>query len=128
MKLILGSILALTFILGIVNINQDIEASLVLFGITIFDFVLLRLIFPSRFQIFENKVKVILGWFISINIPISTITEVKIVPYCKAIFYGGLRLATSSQNVVEIKRRKGMDLVILPTNHDMFVEELNKLL
>ncbi len=70
----------------------------------------------------------ILGWFISINIPISTITEVKIVLYRKAIFYGGLRLATSSKHVVEIKRRKGMDLVISTSNRDMFVEELNKLL
>lgn len=127
-KLILGSILALTFILGIVYINQDTEASLVMFGITLFDVILFKLILPNRFQIFENKVKIMLGWFIAINIPLTTITEVKIVPYRKTIFYGGLRLAMSSKHVVEIKRKKGMDLVISPTNQDMFVEELNEVL
>ncbi len=54
-KLILGSILALTFILGIVNINQDMEASLLLFGITIFDFVLFRLIFLAVFRYLKAR-------------------------------------------------------------------------
>ncbi|MFC1972569.1 hypothetical protein ACFLVE_04110 [Chloroflexota bacterium] len=47
LKLILGSVLALTFILGIVSISQDTEASIAMFGITLFDALLFKAILPK---------------------------------------------------------------------------------
>jgi hypothetical protein len=51
LKAILGSVLALTFILGIVFISQDTEAAIAMFGITLFDAVLFKAILPhDQFQ------------------------------------------------------------------------------
>ena len=77
LKLILGGILALTLILGIVSINQDTEAAIVMFGITLFDALLFKAILPRRFQIFEDRLKILLGRPFAINIPLSNITEAK---------------------------------------------------
>ena len=46
----------------------------------------------------------------------------------KAFVYWGIRFATSSKGVVEIVRKKGLNLVISPRNDDMFLEQLNQAL
>jgi hypothetical protein len=67
-----------------------------------------------------------MGGPFAINISFSNIEEAK--PACgrKAMIYSGLRLATSTQHVVEIVRKKGLNLVISPSNDDMFLEQLNQ--
>ena len=126
LKLILGGVLALTFILGVVFIYQDTEAAVVMFGITVFDALLFRAILPRRYQIFEDKLRIVMGGPFSINIPFSNIVEAKTAPGRKAIIYSGLRLTTSSYHVVEIVRKKGLNLVISPKNEDIFLEQLNQ--
>ena len=126
LKLILGGVLALTFILGVVFISQDTEAALVMFGVTVFDALLFKAILPRRFQIFEDRLKILLGGPFAINIPLSNIAEVKTVSGSKVFAYSGIRFATSTKCVVEIVSRKGMNLVISPKNDDMFLELLNQ--
>ena len=126
LKLILGGVLALTFILGIIFIYQDTEAAIAMFGITLFDALLFKAILPRRYQIFEDRLKILLGGLFSINIPFSNIAEAKPASGRKAFAYGGLRFATSARNVVEIVRKKGLNLVISPRNDDMFLEQLNQ--
>jgi len=55
LKLILGGLLALTFILGVIFIYQDTEAAIVMFGVTLFDALLFKAILPRRYQIFEDR-------------------------------------------------------------------------
>ena len=126
LKLILGGILVLTFILGIIFISQDTEAAVVMFGITLFDALLFKAILPRRFQIFQDRLRILLGGPFAINIPFSNIAEVKTASGRKATIYSGLRLATSSYHVVEIIRKKGLNIVISPTNDEMFLEQLNQ--
>ena len=126
LKLILGGVLALTFILGVVFISQDTEAALVMFGITIFDALLFRAILPRRFQIFEDRLKILLGGPFAINIPFSNVAEAKSVSGSKVFAYSGMRFATSTKCVVEIVRKKGMKLIVSPKNEDMFLEQLNQ--
>lgn len=47
---------------------------------------------------------------------------------CYSIAYWGNRFATSTSNVVEIVRKKGLNLIISPRNDDMFLEQLNQAL
>ena len=61
LKLISGGILALTFILGVIFILEDTEAAVVMFGITLFDALLLKAILPKRFQVFEDRLRILLG-------------------------------------------------------------------
>ncbi len=126
LKLILGGVLALTFILGIVFIYQDTEAAIAMFGITLFDALLFMLILPRRYQIFEDRLKILLGGPFTINILFSNIEEAKSASGRKAFVYRGIRLATSFSYVVEIVRKKGLSLVISPGNGDMFLEQLNQ--
>jgi len=126
LKLILGGILALTFILGIIFILEDTEAAVVMFGITLFDALLFKAILPRRFQIFEDRLKILLGGPFAINIPFSNIVEAKPASGRKTVIYSGIRFATSIHHVVEIIRKKGLNLVISPTNDEMFLEQLNQ--
>ena len=126
LKLILGGVLALTFILGVIFIFQDTEAAVAMFGITLFDALLFKAILPRRYQIFEDRLRILMGGPFAINISFSNIEEVKLASGSKAFAYRGLRLATSTHHVVEIVRKKGLNLVISPSNGDMFLEQLNQ--
>ena len=89
-----------------------------MFGVTVFDALLFYAILPKRYQIFQDKVKIVLGQPIAIDIPLSTIREARPAPGSRTFVYGGIRLATSSRNVVEIVRSKGLNIVISPANRD----------
>ncbi|MFC1847618.1 PH domain-containing protein [Chloroflexota bacterium] len=125
-KFILGSIIACTFILGIIYISQDTEAAIAMFGITVFDAILFKIILPRRFQIFEDRLKILLGVPFSINIPFTNITDVKTVSGTKALVYWGIQFATSTSHVVEIIRKKGPNITISPSNPDMFLEQFKQ--
>ena len=126
-QLILGSVLALTFIPGVILIYQDTEAAIAMFGITLFDALLFKAILPRRYQIFEDRLKIVMGGPFAINISFSNIKEAKPASGGKAFAYWGLRLATSTNYVVEIVRKKGLNIVISPSN-EMFLEQLNQAL
>ncbi len=128
LKLILGGVLALTLILGVIFIYRDTEAAIAMFGITVFDALLFKAILPRRFQIFEDRLKILLGGPFSINILLSNIAEVKPASSRKIFAYWGIRFATSTSNVVEVVRKKGLNLIISPGNDDMFLEQLNQAL
>ena len=128
LKLILGGVLALTLILGVIFIYRDTEAAITMFGITVFDALLFKAILPRRFQIFEDRLKILLGGPFSINILLSNIAEVKPASSRKVFAYWGIRFATSTSNVVEVVRKKGLNLIISPRNDDMFLEQLNQAL
>jgi len=125
LKLILGGVLALTFILGVIFTCQDTEAAIAMFGIILFDALLFKAILPRRYQIFEDRLKILMGGPFAVNISFSNIEEAKPATGRKAFAYGSLRLATSTRNVVEIVRKKGLNLVIFPSN-EMFLEQLNQ--
>jgi len=126
LKLILGGVLAITFVLGIVLISQEIEAAIAMFAVTLFDAILFKAVLPRRFQIFEDRLRILLGGPLAINIPLSNITEAKPAAASKTFIYNGIRLATSSRRVVEIVRKQGMNLVISPAHDEMFLEQLNQ--
>ena len=97
-----------------------------MFGITLFDALLFKAILPRRYQIFEDRLRILMGGPFAINISFSNIEEAKPASGRKAFAYRSLRLATSTNHVVEIVRKKGLNLVISPSNDDMFLEQLNQ--
>ncbi len=128
LKLILGGTLLLTFILWIVLLPVDTLGAWIFFGVTAFDALLFHAVLPRRYQLFKDRLRIVLGYPFSVNIPLSTIKEVKSVSGSKAFACWGIRFATSSKNVVEIIRRKGLNVVISPTNRETFLENLNQTL
>jgi hypothetical protein len=126
--LLLSGLLAFTLILGIVFVSEEFEAAMVLFGVTLFDALVFAAILPRRFQIFEDRLTVLLGGPLAIHIPLSNIAEAKQVSARKVFAYWGSRFATSTHHIVEIVRHKGLNLVISPTNADLFLEQLNRVI
>ena len=128
LKLILGGVLALTLIPGIALLSVDITGTWVMLGATAFDVLLFYAILPRRYQIFQDKVRIVLGQPFAFNISLSVIKEGRQASGSKAFAYRGIRFATSSRSVVEIVRHKGLNVVISPSDRDMFLEQLNQAL
>jgi len=115
------------FIGGIISSStRELEASLVLLGEGVFFILLFYFIMPRRYQIFHDKLKIVLGSPFSINIPLTTIREVKHRSGIKALVYYGVRFATSTKYVVEIVRNKGLNYIISPKNGEVFLEQLSQ--
>jgi hypothetical protein len=128
-KVLLGGVLAIPLILGIILISVNsvnMEGALIVFGVVLFEVILFRLILPRRFQILNDKLRIVLGGPFAINIPLSDIADVRSRTGINAFVYSGIRFATSSSHTIEIIRKKGLNVVISPTKDDMFVEQLNR--
>ncbi len=128
LRLILASTLALTLVLGIWLLFEDIAAAIAMFGITLFDALLFRAIMPRRYQIYSDRIRIVLGGPFAVNIPFDNIAEARSASGGKAFAYWGLRFATSTQGVVEIVRKKGLDVVISLGDRGAFLERLRQVL
>ena len=125
LKVILGGTLALTFVVGLILISTDITAAAIMFGVTLFDALLFKTVLPRRYQIFEDRLRILMGWPFAVNIFFSNIEEAKPATSGKVFAYRGLRFATSTRHVIEIVRNKGLNIVISPSKGDTFLDELN---
>jgi len=128
LKLMLGGILAMFLVLGGVLLFQDKEDAFGMFGVAVFYALLFKIIMPQRYQIYSDKVRIVLGGPFAWNIPFSTIKEVRLASGVSAFAYSGVRFATSSKNVVEIKRSRGCNVVISPANKEVFLEQASRAL
>jgi len=60
---------------------------------------------PRKYQIYQDKLRIVLGNPFGINIPYSTVIEVQHSSSIKAFIFGGIRFAASTWYVVEIVRK-----------------------
>ena len=81
-------------------------------------------IFPRKYQILDSKIRIVLGGQFSFKVPFDTL-ETAGKPEGVSL---GINFATTflRQHAVEIKRKKGMNVNITPSNRDQFLENLNK--
>ncbi|MFC1954742.1 PH domain-containing protein [Chloroflexota bacterium] len=124
--ILLCGIVAYTFIIGVIQISVNDREALTVFGAVLFEVILFWLIFPRRFQILSDRLRIVLGGPLAVNIPLSDISDVKSRTGIKAFIFGGIRFATSASHTVEIIRHKGLNMVISPTNDDEFIKQLNQ--
>ena len=128
MKLMFAGIVLLFLVLGLVLLFEDTEAAFTMFGVAVFDALLFKSVVPRRYEIYSDKLRVVLGGPFALNISLSTVKEVKAASGAKAFAYSGVRFATSSKNVVEITRIRGCNYVISPLNREVFLEQANRAL
>ena len=128
LKLILGGTLAFTLALGITLLPVDMLGAQIVFGVTLFDALIFHAVLPRRYQIFEDRMRIILGYPFAVTIHFSTIKKAKQTSGSKALVCWGIRFATSTKGVVEIIRYKGLKLVISPHDAGTFLENLNQAL
>ena len=124
LKLLLGGILAFTLVMGFFLLTVDRTGAYIFLGVTVFDALLFYAILPKRYQIWTDRVRIVLGRPFAVNIPLATIQEARSASGSKAFAYWGVRFATSVKNVVEIVRHRGLNFVISPSNRDLFLKRL----
>ena len=124
-KLMIVAILAVTFIPGIAIISSEPLAGWVMLGATAFDGLLFHWLLPHHFQLYPDRLRIVLGYPFSFNLPLGTIKEVQALSAGKTLVNFGLRMATAPSNGVEIRRSRGFDLVISPANRQLFLEQIN---
>lgn len=110
----------------IIAVGQKTDSFLVFLGEAAFFGLLFYFIMPRKYQIYQDKLAIVLGNPWIINIPLSTIKEVKHTSGFKAYAYSGVRFVTSSRYIVEIIRTKGMNYVISPQNGQLFSDQLDQ--
>lgn len=123
-----AGIVLLFLVLGLVLLFEDTEAAFTMFGVAVLDALIFKLVIPQRYQIYNDRIRIVLGGPFALNIALSTVKDVKAASGVKAFAYSGVRFATSSKNVVEITRTRGCNYVISPFNRDVFLEQANRAL
>ena len=126
LKWLVSAILGLTFIPAIILLNIDIIGPWALLAGTALDALLLYIIIPRKYQVFSDRVKIVLGGPFSIDLRFSTIEEVCAVTDTKTFVYWGVRMATSSKGIIEIVRQSGIDVVISPRDSDTFLGQIRE--
>jgi hypothetical protein len=124
LKYFLGGLLVAVAAGGIALLFVDVEGAYTLFGAAVLMGLIFRVVLPRRFQVFEDRVRIVLGGPFTMNIPLGSIKQVKRAPGSRGIFSSGLRFVTSLKTVVEISRQHGLDVVISPAHPDEFIEQV----
>jgi hypothetical protein len=124
-KTLIAAILVALLVAGIVLLFYAVAAGMALLGDTLLVALIFYFVFPRRYQVFNTKLRIVLGWPLGWDIPLSTIEEAHAASGIARWVYWGVRLATSSETAVEIVRKKGMNVIISPSNRETFLERLN---
>lgn len=126
LKPLISGFIAFTLILGLVFLTFSTELAIVMFVITLLDGVLFGIIIPRKFEIYQDKLRINLGGPFAMNIPLKDIDTARPGSSSDLWVYWGIRFGTSTSNVVEIIRNKGMNIIITPEDSQEFTEQLNR--
>jgi hypothetical protein len=128
LKLVLGLVLAVTLIMGLVLLSFDKVAALVMLAITLFDTLLFYFILPRSYQIYADRLKIVLGKPWVVTIPFQDIRTVARASGSNAYGSTGIRFATSPRFVIEIARKGKLNVVISPSGGELFLEQFKRAL
>lgn len=115
---------AVFLIAALVFINIEIDAAWALLGDAAFIILLLWVISPRSYRIYADRLSIKLGGPFAMNVSLKSIQSANKASSYYAMAYWGIRLATSTSNVVEIKRQRGMNIIISPAEPDIFLQRL----
>ncbi len=127
-KALIVAIMAATFIPGLVIVSHQPLGGWVMLGTMVIEGLLFHWLLPRRFQLYSDRLRVVLGYPFAFSVRLDTIKEARAISAARTLFNTGLRMATSPSHGVEIRRRGGSDLVISPQNRALFLEQVNGVL
>ncbi len=81
---------------------------------------------PRGYVVETDKLQIILGWPLSLNLHFNSIEEIQVARAWAAIASSGVRFSTSVKTPVIIKRSRGANYVISPDNRENFIAEATK--
>jgi hypothetical protein len=128
LKLILVAALLATLIPGIVLFWYDTAGALAMLGVTALDALIFYFVMPKRYQLYDDRVRIVLGGPFGMDIRLSDIKEARPSKGSDSMAMRRLKFATSSRTATEIIRRSGWSVVISPSDREVFLERLNEVL
>ena len=126
LKPFLSGFVAFFIILGLVFMFFSTELGLAMFALAVLEAMLFTIIVPRLFQIYEDRLRIQLGGPFAVNIPLKHIDKAQKGSSDYILAYWGLKFGTSTSNVMEIIRNKGMNVIITPTHFTEFLNYLNQ--
>lgn len=107
-------------------ISSEPEAAIGMFATAVLIAVIYWAIMPRKYRILDSKVRIVLGAPFSFNIPFDTIETARIP---KGATLGVNFVSSfSAKNVVQIVRKRKLNVNITPSNRELFLENLEKAL
>ena len=84
---------------------------------------------PTRYQIFNDRIRIVLGWLFHFDIHFNNIENATAATW-KDLWGLNLNFITSysSDDILQITRKRGAKIHINPYNRKLFLEHLNKAL
>jgi hypothetical protein len=125
-KAVLAAVLLTTLVLGFVLLPVSRLGAWMMFAVTAFDALLFHWCMPRMYQVFPDRLRIVLGRPFAMNIPLEDITDARPGHGSMALAYMGHRFSPSTKTVVEIVRSRGWNVVISPDDRDAFLLHLSR--
>ncbi len=113
---------------GFLVAAKEFQLASVMLGVAGLVLLVLWSALPRAFELWPDRIRIVLGWSWGFSIPLSTIAEVLpasgVAPWIRL----GAMFATSFKTPVRIKRTKGMTFVLSPDNPVEFIGSVRKAL
>ena len=126
LKPLVSGFITFFLLLGLIFLYFNTELAITSFAISVFMVLLFTAIIPRRFRIYEDRLRIQLGGPFTFNIPLQHIVEARHGSSSDILFYWGIKFGTSTSNVIEIVRNKGMNVIITPAHFNEFLNQLNR--
>jgi hypothetical protein len=125
-RAVLWGVVAILLAAGVALLFVDTDGAYPMLAAAVLVGLLLWAIMPRQFQVYEDRVRLVLGGPFAWTIPLRDIKTVGVVPGSRGFIYHGVRFVTSLRSVVEVKRHRGMDVVFSPLHADEFIEQIDR--
>jgi hypothetical protein len=107
--------------------NQDVVIFSILGATGLLMVAAILALLPTKYQIFDDRIRIILGFILHFDIPFSNIADRGAATFGDSF---GLKLnftnVAYSDCILRITRKRGVKVYISPWNRNLFVENLNK--
>ncbi len=104
-------------------LSGEVSGAIALFAESLLVIVIFWAVFPRKYQIFEDQIRIVLGGPFYVKIGFEKIKAVKVTSGTSLSMNFVTNLATT---YVLIIRKSGMDIAITPKNNSLYVENANQ--
>src|SRR4030042_3555671 len=129
----ISPVMFIVFIAGIILATTQIEQEAVFKSIIVLTLFIMLVIhyalMPTRYQIYNDGIRIVRGWKFHFDITFGNIANVKVAT-SKDLGFLNLNFINSfsSDHILQIARKHGAKVNITPLDRKLFLENLNKAL
>ena len=106
---------------GFLVAAEEFQLASLMLGVVGLVVLVLWSMLPRAFELWPDRISIVLGWSWGFSIPLSTITEVLPAPGVAPWARLGAMFATSFKTPVQIRRTRGINIMISPNNQAEFM-------